>query len=90
MALPRIFARLLKEDYDTFLRLFKDDFGFPDGYDEWLLRYTEELLKLGERGLIKEITIHPQEFAIWCAQSGQNPRVSMLRTFAMTKDGEKR
>ena len=87
MALPRIFPRLLREDYDSFLLLFKEDFGFPNNYDDWLLRYTEELLKLGEHGSIKEITIHPEEFATWCERSGQKPRVTMLRAFAMAKAG---
>jgi hypothetical protein len=85
MATFRIAHHIRQNEYDAFRLLLKDDLGFPTAYSEWLKRTAEELKKRGTQGEVRQVTIHPQEFANWCKHSGLNPRYEYLDAFAVTK-----
>jgi hypothetical protein len=85
MATFRIAHHIRQNEYDAFRLLIKDDLEFPTAYSEWLKRTAEELKKRGTQGEVRQVTIHPQEFANWCKHSGLNPRYEYLDAFAVTK-----
>jgi hypothetical protein len=75
---------LLSEEYQSFIPLFDDE--FPTTYDRWLENSAKESAKRIAQGyIIKEVVIHPQEFADYCRACGQNTSLTMLNGFAAAK-----
>ena len=85
MATFRIAHNIRRVEYDAFRLILKEDLEFPTAYSEWLNRTTEELKKRRAQGEVRQVTIHPQEFANWCRHCGLNPRYEYLDAFAVTK-----
>ena len=89
MAIFRVAHYIRQNEYDAFRLLLKDDLEFPTAYSEWRARTTEELKKRRAQGEVRQVTIHPQQFANWCRHSGLNPRYEYLDAFAVTRAHEK-
>lgn len=86
MASFTIEPRILPGEYEEFLAILTDDFDFPTRYIEWYESTSQDRHRRRSRGeIIKEITIHPQEFADWCRGSGFEPSVIHLGSFAVSK-----
>ena len=86
MTSPLIEPRILPREYEEFLAILTDDFEFPTTYIEWYESTSQDRHMRRSRGeVVKEITIHPHEFADWCRGNGYEPNVIHLRSFAVSK-----
>ena len=81
---PTFVVRILEEDYEAFVALFKHRIGFPPTYAGWRERTLQQVANLQKhRRLFKEVTIKPDKFVAWCRASGMNPEFEYLDTFAV-------
>ena len=79
-------ARILREEYDAFLALIKNDPNFPETYDGWVKFMNEEDAKRTRGGLyIQPIEVHAQEFANYRAACGLDPSLDELLAFVVKK-----
>lgn len=62
---------ILPEDYDAFVKLAPVDGCFPDTYEEWFKRRSDEnRWRLARRDILDDVVIHPQEFREYCKTTG--------------------
>jgi len=86
MVVLRIQPRILRKEYGAFLDLLLYDEEFPTTYDEWRESAAQQREYYRARGqIVKDITIHPREFANWCRATDVEPRTGQLIAFAVAK-----
>ena len=86
MGRTRISLKILPTEYDAFFKLIGSDPEFPPTYDGWLKSTTDENTKCRSRGdIIKEVEVHPNEFAVWRGGALHDPSLASLYAFAIAK-----
>ena len=75
----RIGIHILPEDFEEFRKMLSGAKAFAKTYASWL----DESIK----GLppARVVTIRPQEFSLYCLQTGQQPSLRALNAFAVEK-----
>ena len=86
MPKTHIAISILPEEYEAFVRFVPNDERFPDTYDDWVKRTSEENAKCKSRGdILNEVVIHPEEFAEYCRATRQEPSYVILEAVAVRK-----
>jgi len=81
---PQFAIWIERNDYDSIKALSPEEPDWPDTYDEWLQRATEQIAKTESRGVVVDkMVINPQEFAAYCKASGIEPNNVTLGAFAI-------
>ena len=86
--MARIGIHILAGDYATFKALMPSDGNLGKNYSEWMKRRLQEDSRPGER--VKNITVRPEDFRLYCVQIGQQPNYSVLEAFAVSKSRDAR
>lgn len=77
-----IVPTFLRLEYDAILAL--GNLELPTSYDKWVEHRAKEKTKNLARGDFEnEVVIHPQEFAAYCQDCGQEASAIMLNAFAV-------
>jgi hypothetical protein len=80
--LTSIAVRILPEVYQAFKRLMPKDERLPPTYEEWKTRSDADNAKRARGHALKEIVVHPKDFAEYCGSIGQAPSYFVLDAFA--------
>ena len=80
------FPLISAHNYEGFCQLIKDD--FPQSYEQWLGLVTKRRIEESQRGYrFVEVDVNPDEFARYCAETGQYCNSAALGRFATEKHG---
>lgn len=79
---PRIEIEILAHEFEAFKALMPNEERLGANHEEWKQRTTAHAASS------KRITVHPEEFNLYCVQIGQRPSYFVLEAFAVKKAGE--
>jgi hypothetical protein len=76
-----------RKDYDAIKRLMPDEPYLCDTFEQWLEKANKEIKKLEALGfVVRKAVIQHEQFAAYCAQTGQDCNATMLGAFAGVVD----
>jgi hypothetical protein len=83
----RIVVHILPEHFQAFKKLMPNDERLGKTYKEWIQRRAEADAGAGIAGM-KQVTVKPEEFEMYCLQLRQIPNYSVLEALAAKKARE--
>lgn len=86
--MPRIGIQIQAADYLRFKALLPNEERLGKNYSDWIKRRADEDSSYPEG--VRNITVLPEDFRLYCLQIGQRPSYSVLEAFAVSKSREQK
>ena len=84
MSKTTVSMNITPEEYELFARLMPDEQNLQCTYEVWVRkRSQEDATRIAQGYALKHVTVHHQEFTIYCHSIGQPPSYSLLEAFAV-------